>query len=115
MDTISYLPSHMEARKMCSVLTKYSKHSADTARSSGATLPALYDSYDKINDKAASKFLLNSLGKELRETLHLRLEPMYTLFHVLWLELIKAIRSTSIDRFDDLRAKLQTRKATNYA
>jgi hypothetical protein len=114
MDSISYLPSPTDATKMCSVLTEYSKYSADTARSSGATFAALYDTYDKINDKAASKYLLNSLDKDLRETLHLRLEPMDT-FHVLWLELIKAVRSTSIDRFDDLKAKLRTRKATDYA
>jgi hypothetical protein len=114
MDTVMYLPSPTDALKMCSVLTEYSKYSADTARSSGSTLSALYDTYDKFNDKAVSKFLISSLDKDLRETIQLHIEPLDT-FHVLWLELIKAVRSTSIDWFNDLKAKLRIQKALDCA
>jgi hypothetical protein len=43
----------------------------------------------------------------------MHLEPKDT-FHVLWQELIKAIPSTYIDHYDDLKTKLKSRKATNY-
>jgi hypothetical protein len=38
-----------------------------------------------VNDKAACRFVLSSLDKELRETLHMWLEPEDA-FHVLWQE-----------------------------
>jgi hypothetical protein len=107
IDTITYLPSPTDPKTMCSVLSKFSKYTAtDTVRTAGATLAAMYDSHNKINDKAARKFVLQCLNKELPKTFHLRLEPNNT-FHVLWLELINAIRSTNIDCFDDLKAKLK--------
>jgi hypothetical protein len=42
------------------------------------------------------------------------LEPSDT-FHVLWLELIKAVCSTSIAGFDNFKAKPKLQKATDYA
>jgi hypothetical protein len=92
---------------MCSMLSEYSKYTTDTTHTAGVMLAAKYDPHNKINDKAACKFIL-------LQTLHLCFEPNNT-FHVLWLELIKAVHSTSIDRFDDLKAKLKLYKATDYA
>jgi hypothetical protein len=99
---------------MCCVLSDYSKFTTDTAHIAGKLQATKYNAYyNKVNDKAATKFVLSSLTKELRENLHMHLEPEDT-FHVLWQELFKAVCSTSIDCYDDLKTKLKNRKATDY-
>ncbi|KAI2499450.1 hypothetical protein MHU86_15034 [Fragilaria crotonensis] len=36
-------------------------------------------------------------------------------FHVVWLQLIKTIQSTSIERFEDLKAAIKARHPSQYA
>jgi hypothetical protein len=36
-------------------------------------------------------------------------------FHVVWLQLIKTIQSTSIERFEDLKAAIKARHLLQYA
>jgi hypothetical protein len=69
--TITYLPNPTDKKSMCRVLMDYSKYTTNTARLAGTLKATKYDAYDKVNDKAATKFVLSSHNKELKETLHI--------------------------------------------
>jgi hypothetical protein len=71
LDTITNLPNLTDVSSMCSIRMDYSKYTDDIARIAGMLQASKYDTYDKVNDKAACRFVLSSLDKELRETLHM--------------------------------------------
>ena len=113
MDTIAYLPDPEDSLMMTNIVKIHSRYTVQTAKSLGAPQLLLYDKYDKNNDCAAVKYLLSSLTpalmskiKETEDT-----DP----FPVIWLQLIKTIQSTSIERFEDLKIAIKARHPSQYS
>ena len=113
MDTIAYLPNPIEPSKMIHIVTDYARYSISTAESAYATQAELYDKYDVQNNSTACKFLLASLDRDLHDNIVEQLEDDPG-FAVVWLYLIKAIQSISIERFEDLKAQIKKRHPSQY-
>ena len=114
MDTIAYLPDPENAMTMSNVVKSHSRYTVATAKALSSQQLLLYDKYDKTNDLAATKFLLSSLDPALMSKIKEKMEDDDS-FHVVWLQLIKTIQSTSIERFEDLKAAIKARHPSQYA
>ena len=113
MDTIAYLPNPIDSSQMIHIVTDYARYSISTAETAYANQVGSYDKYDIQNNNTACKFLLASLDKELHDSIVEQLEEDPG-FAVVWLYLIKAIQSISIERFEDLKAQIKRRHPANY-
>jgi hypothetical protein len=102
MDTIAYLTDPEDAIAMTNIIKSHSRYTIQTAtRTLSAKQLLRYDKYDKNNDRAAIKYLLTSLSPALMSKIKEKVEDTDS-FHIVWLQLIKTIQSTSIERFEDL-------------
>jgi hypothetical protein len=114
MDTIAYLPDPEDSLMMTNVVKSHSRYTVQTAKSLGAPQLLLYDKYDKNNDRAAVKYLLSSLTPTLMSKIKEKTEDADP-FPVIWLQLIKTIQSTSIERFEDLKIAIKARHPSQYS
>ena len=67
-----------------------------------------------MNDMAAKEFLLDSLDQSLHAQIRKRLRDNDP-FTVTWLQLIKSVQSTSIERFEDIKARIKSRDPAQFA
>ncbi|KAI2509046.1 hypothetical protein MHU86_5422 [Fragilaria crotonensis] len=112
MDTIAYLPDPESSSVMTNVVRSHSRYTVATAKTLSSQQILRYDKYDKSNDLAATKFLLSSLDpahskiKEdgRRRLVSRRLAPAH-----------QDDQSTSIERFEDLKAAIKARHPSQYA
>ncbi|KAI2507770.1 hypothetical protein MHU86_6666 [Fragilaria crotonensis] len=114
MDTIAYLPDPESSSVMTNVVRSHSRYTVATAKTLSSQQILRYDKYDKSNDLAATKFLLSSLDPALMSKIKEKMDDDDS-FHVVWLQLIKTIQSTSIERFEDLKAAIKARHPSQYA
>jgi hypothetical protein len=114
MDTIAYLPDPENSSTMSNVVKSHSRYTVATAKTLSSHQVLLCDKYNKTNDLAATKFLLSSLDPALMSKIKEKTEDDNS-FHVVWLQLIKTIQSTSIERFEDLKAAIKARHPSQYA
>ncbi|KAI2506682.1 hypothetical protein MHU86_7783 [Fragilaria crotonensis] len=114
MDSIAYLPDPENELLMTNVVKSHSRYTIQTAKALSAEQLMLYDKYDKSNDRAAVKFVLSSLSPALMSKIQEKTEDSDS-FHIVWLQLIKTIQSTSIERFEDLKAAIKARHPSQYA
>ncbi|KAI2493992.1 hypothetical protein MHU86_20523 [Fragilaria crotonensis] len=114
MDTIAYLPDPESSSMMTNVVRSHSRYTVATAKTLSSQQILRYDKYDKSNDLAATKFLLSSLDPALMSKIKEKMDDDDS-FHVVWLQLIKTIQSTSIERFEDLKAAIKARHPSQYA
>ena len=114
MDSITYLPDPENDQLMTNVVKSHSRYTIQTAKALSAVQLPLYDKYDRNNDRAAIKYVLTSLSPALMSKIKEKTEESDT-FHVIWLQLIKTIQSTSIERFEDLKAAIKARHPSQYA
>jgi hypothetical protein len=114
MDSIAYLPDPENKLLMTNVVKSHSRHTNQTAKTLSAEQLMLYDKYDKSNDGASVKFVLSSLAPALMSKIKEKTEDT-DLFHIVWLQLIKTIQSTSIECFEDLKAAIKARHPSQYA
>ena len=114
MDTIAYLPDPESPAVMTNVVSSHSRYTVATAKTLSSHQVLLYDKYDKMNDLAATKFLLSSLDPALMSKIKEKIEDN-DLFHVVWLQLIMTSnQSTSIECFEDLKAEKLEALAADY-
>jgi hypothetical protein len=114
MDTIAYLPDPAKPSRMMNIVKEHSRFTLATAKELSKTQAEMYDGYDKANDAAARKFLLASIEKKLSNQIYEKLSDDAT-FPDVWLQFIKSIQSTSIERFDDLIASIEARRPSQYS
>ena len=114
MDTIAYLTDPEDSIAMTNIIKCHSRYTIQTAKSLSASQLLRYDKYDKNNDRAAIKYLLSSLTPTLMSKIKEKVEDTDS-FHIVWLQLIKTIQSTSIERFEDLKVAIKTRHPSNYS
>ena len=74
----------------------------------------LYNRFDRINDLGATQFLIDSLDLDLANIVEDKMESNNT-FPIVWLRFIKAIQSTSVERYKQLKTYIQNWKPTDYA
>ena len=99
---------------MANVVRSHSRYTVATAKTLSSLQLLRYNKYNKTNDLAATKFLLSSLDPALMSKIKEKTEDDDS-FHVVWLQLIKTIQSTSIERFEDLKAAIKARHPSQYA
>ncbi|KAI2488972.1 hypothetical protein MHU86_25624 [Fragilaria crotonensis] len=109
MDSIAYLPDPENKLLMTNVVKSHSRYTIQTAKALSAE-QLMY----KSNDRAAVKFVLSSLSPALMSKIQEKTEDSDS-FHIVWLQLIKTIQSTSIERFEDLKAAIKARHPSQYA
>ena len=114
MDTIAFLPDPENPAVMTNIVKSHSRFTIQTAKTLGEPQLSKYDKYDKNNDRAAIKYVLSSLDPTLMSKIKEKTEDTDS-FHVIWLQLIKTIQSTSIERFEDLKASIKSRHPSQYA
>ena len=110
MDTILYLP---DPTKMTSVVVNHARYTLQTAKKLGTSQLARYDAYDATNDDAARTFLLESITQSLANKIEERLDDEDP-FYIVWLEFIKTIQSTSVERFEDLKLSIKNKHPSQY-
>ncbi|KAI2488998.1 hypothetical protein MHU86_25602 [Fragilaria crotonensis] len=88
--------------------------SAQLETTSPNQLRPVYDKYDKTNDKAARTYLLASLTATLSNKVSEKLEESDP-FPIVWLQFLKSIQSTSIERFEDLKTSIKLRLPSQYS
>jgi hypothetical protein len=114
MDTIAYLPNPENSSMMTNVVKSHSCFTVAIAKTLSSRQLPLYDKYDKINNLAATKFLLFSLDPALMSKIMEKINDNNS-FHIFWLQLIKTIQSTSIECFEDLKAAIKGCHLSQYA
>jgi len=108
MDSIAYLTDPEDSIAMTNIIKSHSRYTIQTARNLSALQMLRYDKYDKNNDRAAVRYLLSSLTPALMSKIKEKTEDTDS-FHIVWLQLIKTIQSTLIERFEDLKVKIKAR------
>jgi hypothetical protein len=108
MDPITYLFEPASAILMQNVTSKHARFFVRSAKVVISVMQeALYINYDAINNKAARQFLLASFTSQLNLEIAECLDDHVT-FQIIWLQIIKAILSTSIGRFNNLKNMLKS-------
>ena len=113
MDIIAYLPDPTDETKMSNVVKSHARYTVQSAAGLIEKQLGQYDKYDKTNDKAARTYLLASLTPTLSNKVAEKLEDSDP-FPIVWLQFLKAIQSTSIERFEDLRSSIKLRLPSQY-
>ena len=114
MDTIAYLPDPTDDSKMSNVVKSHSRYTVQSAQTLIRAQLVKYDKYDKTNDKAARTYLLASLSVALSNKVSEKLEETDP-FPIVWLQFLKSIQSTSIERFEDLKSSIKNRLPSQYS
>ena len=113
MDTIAYVPDPVDPQTMVNSVKGHSRFTVDSCSTMMTTQLSRYDHYDEMNNREARNFLVESLTNDLARELREVSEDNDS-FPVTFLRLIQLIRSTSIDRFENLKLSIKSRKPTKY-
>ncbi|KAI2491647.1 hypothetical protein MHU86_22930 [Fragilaria crotonensis] len=113
MDSIAYIPDPTDTEKMTNVVKSHARYTVQSAQQLIEKQLELYDKYDKTNDKAARTYLLASLTPLLSNKVTEKLDESDP-FPIVWLQFLKAIQSTSIERFEDLKSSIKLRLPSQY-
>jgi hypothetical protein len=99
---------------MVSVVINHTRFSLDKATAVATTQAQKYDAVDRNNNNAAVECLLDSVSPELKKRIRNRIENQDPLPKV-WLEFISLVVSTSIDRYEEIKRRIQGRHPSQYA
>jgi hypothetical protein len=96
------------------VIKEHARFTLNITQRGMAIQAILYDKYDRENDCAAVNFLMDSLDNDLSTKLDERLDEADN-FPIVWLNLLKLVQSTSIERFENLHNHIKGHSASNYS
>ena len=114
LDTIAYVADPVDAARMTNIVKEHTRFTLESVKTKIAPQLQLYDSYDTTNDSTASKMLLASLATEFHETIFQLIDDS-TPFPVVWMEVVHAKRSVSIERYDQLALQIKQQHPSMYA
>ena len=114
MDTIAYLQDPEDQTKMTNVVKSHARYTVESAKTLSTIQFEKYDKYDRTNDVAARAYLLASIEVTLSNKVEEKIEDGDT-FPVVWLQFIKTIQSTSVERFEDLKLAIKKRHPSQYS
>ena len=115
LDTITYLKDPGDHKKVISAVTDYGKFNIDKGiKEANDTALLHFDEYDNSNQKDAKKFLCNSLSDDLYAQVY---ESAYKddSFLAHWFELIRIVKSGSVEHFNNVKDRMKGRKVSQYA
>jgi hypothetical protein len=113
MDTIAYLKDP-EMSEMVSVVSKHTRFTVDSATALTRAQAKKYDDNDRDNDTAATVCLLDSVSPNLKKRIRNRIADTDP-FPIDWIEFVTLVLSTSIDRYEKLKQRIQGRHPSQYA
>lgn len=113
LDTITYIPSPVDATEMISVIDNHARFTAKEAKAAENLQWTKYDEYDHGNIRDAKKYLLNSLDESLEQQMYENCLPEDS-FISDWMNLMLLVGTISIDRFDKIKDRLKARKLQQY-
>ena len=114
LDTITYLSHPKDKTTVVSVIEHHALFQLkDGVMEAAAIANAHFDTYDQANQKDAKKFLLNAVDEHLEKQLYENCNSDDT-FVAYWLNLMRIVRSMSIDRFDKIKDKIKSRHIKEY-
>jgi hypothetical protein len=99
---------------MISVVKSHPRFTLSSVRVHSKTFKTLFDEYDRMNDKAAKLFLVNSLSTELGALITKKMETDDT-FTVVWMLILQSIQSTSIEKYEKIKSRIKARDPSSYA
>ena len=99
---------------MTNVVKEHTCFTLESAKAKIAPQLLRYDSYDKENDRTTSKMLLSSLEAEFHDTIHQLIDDS-TPFPVVWMEIVHATHSVSIECFDQLALQIKKQHLSMFA
>jgi hypothetical protein len=114
MDSIAYLRDPTDNTKMTNVIKAHARNTVQSAKLLAEAQVQLYNKYNRTNNMAARTYLLASLSTELSNKVTEKLDDSDS-FPVVWLQFLKSIQSTSIERFEDLKAIIKARLPSQYS
>jgi hypothetical protein len=113
LDTISYLKDPQNPEKMTSVVKDHAKFNYKEIKGAEILQQTLYDKYDLANIRDAKKFLMNSLGPELKKRMNESCNDKDT-FIVYWMNLMNMVRPATVGRFEKIKERVKNRKIKDY-
>ena len=114
MDTITYIADPAKATQLVCIVTDHGRFNLDEGSEKGNEIKLIYfDEYDLNNMNDAKKFVYNSVDDELKKQLNENCIKDCS-FIAYWLELINAIQSVSMERFDTIKKRIKERKIASY-
>ncbi len=102
MDSVSYLPDPKDAMKMISVITSHSHFTISSMRTHSGMLEPLFDDHDCMKNKAAKRFLIDLLSKELGALIKKMTQDDDT-FVIVWMLILQSIQLTPIEVFKEIK------------
>ena len=114
LDTIAYVADPVDGACMTNFIKEHTCFTLESAKMKIAPQLQLYDSYDTANDSIASKMLLTSLATEFHETIYQLIDDS-TPFPVIWMEVVHAKHSVSIEHYDQLTLQIKQQHPSMYA
>lgn len=115
MDTVTYVPDPLDpANNTISCVKDHARLSKQLVDDGIQPQVAAYDSFDRVNDREATTFLLASVDAELAKELR-SLRDEDDPFPVVYMYLIGIVRSSSIDRFNDIKERIKGRRPAQFA
>ena len=113
LDSVTYAPDPIDSTRMSCIIHEHTRFSLESIEAAMTVQVKKYDAYDKMNDAEITQLLMNSLeqdlAKELRDIRH-----ETDSFPVVWMHFIRLIKSISIDRYEHLKARIKSRKPSQY-
>ena len=114
LDTIAYLPDPEDPTSMTSCISGHARYTIDSARTASSLISTSFDRYDNENDTAAKHYVLDSVDTTLHRKISNRLKEDDR-FPALWIIMIDEFQSTSIERYDSLKATIRNLSVHQYA
>ena len=114
MDTITYIQDPVDGKTLISIVDHYGKFTRETGSEKGDDNKLVhYDSYDLKNVVDAKKFIYNSVDDHLKKQLNENCSKDCS-FITYWLELIHCIQSTSLEKYEVIKSRIKSIKASDY-
>ena len=113
MDTIMYLKDPRDRTKMVNLLMDHTQFTQAYVKTAIEEQQKLYDSYNCSNDHSASYALLDSLDISFKRYVKDHLPDDFC-FPLVWMQVIKALQSDSLECFKTIKCELENIKPQQY-
>ena len=107
MDTITYLPDPADNDQTVNVIMDHTWFTQGYVRSAAPIQYAMYDTYDRSNDRATCLMFVDSLNETLKGEIQDRI-PDEPSFLEVWMLFIQTLQSDSMERFKDMEKEVRS-------
>ena len=116
LDTMAYLPDPSELKTVLPVVTHHARFTGDInkATTSSINLQKKFDLWDMKHDNEAKSFLLDSIDDDILRGLE-PFQKTEDTFAITWLKLVHYLVTTTAKTYDDMKAKLRSKRPQQYS